>query len=64
MDPEGTLTITTVSNEVVRVLHGNPSGVVTWNVTNGDGRQLASEVYLCYYKDTRTVNRFKFVVIR
>jgi hypothetical protein len=64
MAPRGTLTITTVTNEVVKILNGNPSGIVTWDVTNENGRSLASDVYLCYYKDDEKVNRFKFAVIR
>ncbi|MCP4566757.1 MAG: hypothetical protein GY841_04150, partial [FCB group bacterium] len=64
MDPEGTLTITTVANEVVRVIHGNASGQVIWDVTSSDGQALASDVYLCYYKDKNTTQRFKFAVIK
>jgi hypothetical protein len=61
---EGTLTITTVANEVVRVLQGNGASEVFWDVTNSDGKMLASDVYLCYYKDRDRVDKFKFVVIR
>jgi hypothetical protein len=64
MSPEGTLTITTVANEVVRVISGNSTGLVTWDVTNDNGKSLASDVYLCYYKDHEKVGRFKFAVIR
>ncbi len=64
MAPEGTLTITTLTNEVVRIINGSGTGQVTWNVTNDNGRSLASDVYLCYYKDGEKVNRFKFAVIR
>jgi len=64
MAPEGTLTITTVTNEVVRVLSGNSAGEVVWDVTNSNGKKLASDVYLCYYKDRDRNDKFKFVVIR
>jgi len=64
MEPEGVLTITNISNEVIRVLRGNTTGQVSWDVTNGNGRPLASDVYLCYYKDGEKVSRFKFAVIR
>ena len=64
MAPEGTLTITTIANEVIRVISGNTTGLVTWNVTNDNGKTLASDVYLCYYRDDEKVNRFKFAVIR
>jgi hypothetical protein len=64
MAPEGTLTITTVANEVIRIISGNTTGLVTWNVTNDNGKTLASDVYLCYYRDDEKINRFKFAVIR
>jgi len=64
MSPEGTLTITTIANEVVRILDGNSGGAVAWDVTNSNGKNLASDVYLCYYKDHDRVDKFKFVVIR
>jgi hypothetical protein len=64
MAPSGILTITTITNDVVVMLDGNSSGVVTWDVTNNNGEKLASDVYLCYYRDNDKVDRFKFVVIR
>lgn len=64
MAPEGILTITTVANEVVKIINGNPTGQVAWNVTGDNGQTLASDVYLCYYKDGEKVNRFKFAIIR
>ncbi len=64
MATDGVLTITTITSEVVRVLNGNASGLVVWDVTNSDGRALASDVYLCYYKDRDKAVNFKFAVIR
>jgi len=64
MAPEGTLTVTTITNQPLRVINGNSNGVVYWDVTDANGRRLGSDVYLCYYQDgTRNIN-FKFAVIR
>ncbi len=60
----GVLTITDLNNQVVRIIEGNSSGLVTWDVTNDNGKELVSDVYLCYYKDHDRVDKFKFAVIR
>ncbi|MDD4052218.1 MAG: hypothetical protein PHR28_10025, partial [candidate division Zixibacteria bacterium] len=64
MAPEGTLTITTLTNQPVRVLNGNSDGIVYWDVTDSNGRRLGSDVYLCYYQDGERQVNFKFAVIR
>jgi hypothetical protein len=64
MAPEGTLTITTLTNRPVRVLNGNSDGIVYWDVTDSNGRRLGSDVYLCYYQDSERQVNFKFAVIR
>jgi hypothetical protein len=64
MSADGVLTVTDLNNQVVRVIDGNSTGLVTWDVTNDNGRPLVSDVYLCYYKDRDRVDKFKFAVIR
>jgi len=64
MAEDGVLTITNLNNEVIRVIKGNSLGTVTWDVTNNDGQQLATDVYLCYYQDSDKTVTFKFAVIR
>lgn len=64
MTAGGTLIITTITNEVVKIITGDNSGEITWNVNGDNGKPLASDVYLCYYKDSKQSNHFKFAVIR
>jgi len=64
MAANGVLTITDLNNQVVRIINGNSSGLVTWDVTNDNGKALVSDIYLCYYKDPDRVDKFKFAVIR
>jgi hypothetical protein len=64
MSADGKFIVTTSSSEVVAVIEGTDGGDVQWNVTNLDGKQLSSGVYLCYYRDSSVDEALKLVVVK